>query len=317
MSVGEFGMDFTYVTDEDRAEYHRFCLHHLSTYGRPPVGEVWHYTTAEGLIAILREGKIFATQITCLNDNLEQRYFGDLCFEAMQPVMTSNTDPNYAVLLKMADEALRNRDFATAWHFVSCFSEIADDLGQWRGYGGGECGYAMGFRFDGILDALKSRPTALFLPMQYADRSHRLVVDDTLRMAKEYFLGGIAAKGVKDVERWAREFLVAFSMQLDIFASTTKHPAFASEMERRILAPLQEGEVERLEFRQKRTLLARHLPLDLTTEVDGVEKLPLTRICVGPGPAQRVSQVSVGDLLLKYGYKGIPVERSAVPYRIP
>jgi hypothetical protein len=106
-------------------------------------------------------------------------------------------------------------------------------------------------------------------------------------------------------------------MQLDIFASTTKHPAFAGEMERRIVAPLQIGEHDKLEFRQKHTLLARHLPIDLTVENDGVRRLPLTRVCVGPSPSQRVSQVSVADLLLKYGYKGVPVELSTVPYRVP
>jgi hypothetical protein len=106
-------------------------------------------------------------------------------------------------------------------------------------------------------------------------------------------------------------------MHLDIFASTTKHPAFQGEKERRIVAPLQLGEHDQLEFRQKRTLLARHLPIDLTTVVDGSRRLPVSRICIGPSPAQRVTQVSVSDLLLKYGYGGIPVELSAVPYRVP
>jgi hypothetical protein len=45
--------------------------------------------------------------------------------------------------------------------------------------------------------------------------------------------------------------------------------------------------------------------------------LPLTRVYVGPGPNQRVSQVSVGDLLLKHGYAGVPIELSKVPYRVP
>jgi hypothetical protein len=273
--VSMFDLNLTYVTDADHAEYHRFCLHHLRTYGRPLVPEVWHYTTADAMMKILEGRKIFATQVTCLNDNREQRYFGDLFYQAMKP------------------------------------------LGQWRDYGGGECGYAIGFRTDGILEALRARPSALFLPMQYADHSHRFVVDDALRMAQTYFLDGIKNKGITDIAQWAREFVIAFAMHLDIFASTTKHPAFQHEMERRIVAPFQPGDVNRLEFRQKRTLLARHLPIDLTIMVDGECKVPISRICVGPGPAQRVTQVSVGDLLLKYGYKEVPVELSAVPYRTP
>jgi hypothetical protein len=71
-----------------------------------------------------------------------------------------------------------------------------------------------------------------------------------------------------------------------------------------------------LEFRQKRTLLARHLPLDLTFPVDGKRRLPITRIYVGPGPVQQVSKISVGDLLAKNGYEGIVIEKSSCPYRL-
>jgi hypothetical protein len=62
----------SYITDADRAEYRRFCLSHLRTYDRPPV-KVWHYTTAEGMIGILQGGQIFATHISCVNDNSEHR----------------------------------------------------------------------------------------------------------------------------------------------------------------------------------------------------------------------------------------------------
>jgi hypothetical protein len=69
-----------------------------------------------------------------------------------------------------------------------------------------------------------------------------------------------------------------------------------------------------LNFGKSKRCLRGISPIDLRGD-DGL--LPITRICVGPGPAQRVSQISVGDLLLKYGYVGIPVTLSAVPFRIP
>ena len=165
--------------------------------------------------------------------------------------------------------------------------------------------------------ALQKRPSALFLPMQYADKNQRFVVEGTLRMTKEFFLKGLKEHNVTDVERWALEFLIAFFFKLDIFASTTKHPKFSGEIERRIVAVLQDTDKATLEFKQKQTLLARHLPIDLTIERDGIKQLPLTRVYIGPGPAQRVSQVSVADLLAKFGYVNIPVEISAVPYRVP
>ena len=90
----------------------------------------------------------------------------------------------------------------------------------------------------------------------------------------------------------------------------------ACKIERRIVAVFHDTDRAALEFKQKQTLLARHLPIDLTIDKDGLKQLPLTRIYIGPGPAQRVSQVSVGDLLAKFGYRNIPVEISAVPYRV-
>jgi hypothetical protein len=35
---------------------------------------VWHYTTGESLIEIIRTGSLFATQVACLNDTTELRY---------------------------------------------------------------------------------------------------------------------------------------------------------------------------------------------------------------------------------------------------
>jgi hypothetical protein len=308
--------DIEYVREEDRQEYLRFAAHHLRSFGHPPVSEIWHYTDAEGLVGILKSGQLWCTQVSCLNDCLEQRYFGDLMHAAVKARRAKNTDTNLAILLRIAEESLGGRDFSAAGNFVACFSEVEDDLGQWRGYGGGQCGYSVGFRFDGILEALKARPSAFLLPMHYEDAGHQFLVGEVLRWAEQYFLQGVQ-RGLPDVERWAREFLAAFAMQLLPFEAIIKHPKFNSEREHRILIVLQPGEHAQLEFRQRRTLLARHLPIGLTVNSGTAKLLPLTRVYVGPGPNQRVSQVSVGDLLLKHGYAGVPIDLSKVPYRVP
>lgn len=307
----------SYVREGDKEEYRRFCRHHLPAFSRALPPELWHYTSANGLVKILQSGQVWSTQIACLNDTLEQRFFGDRVHEAVKKRRAQNADPKLAVLFQTADEALADRDFTAAGHFVACFSEIEDDLGQWRGYGGGECGYAVAFRSDGILEALKSRQGALLLPMNYETRTHDFLVQDLLKTAETYFLGGLQRKEVTDMAKWAQEFIAALAAELDIFACLIKHPKFSGEAERRITTMLQPGEHARLEFSQKRTLLARHLPLDLTIAADGQKRLPISRIYVGPGPSRQVSRISVGDLLLKCGYENIKVELSQVPYRVP
>jgi hypothetical protein len=307
----------SYIREEDKQEYRRFCAYHLPAFSRELPPELWHYTSADGLIKILQSGQIWSTQVACLNDTLEQRFFGDLIHEVVKKRRAQNTDPKLAALFQTADDSLGNRDFTTAGHFVACFSEIEDDLGQWRGYGGGECGYAIAFRSDGVLEALKARPAALLLPMNYQTKTHDFLVQDLLRTAETYFLAGLQRKEVTDITKWATEFIAAFAVELDIFACLIKHPKFSGEAERRITTMLQPGEHMGLEFSQKRTLLARHLPVDLSILVGNQRQLPITRIYVGPGASRQVSRISVGDLLLKCGYKDIKVELSKVPYRVP
>jgi len=304
---------YKFVRPEDIEEYRQFCLHHVRSFGRALREELWHYTDANGLIGILQSGKVWATQVSCLNDTLDQRYFGQLIHRAVKERRKQNTDPQLEPLFRVADEALGNLDFTAAGRFVACFSEAEDDLAQWRGYGG--CGYAIGFRSQGVLEAIKTRP-ALFLPMGYADDIHNFIVADVMKWSEIYFRQGLS-RGVPDPVAWATEFVAAFGGALDIIAATVKHPKFSGELERRIATLLQADEHRQLVFRQKRTLLARHLPLSLTVEIDGVQRLPISRIYVGPGPSQTVSRISVGDLLVQQGYRGVPVEISKVPYRVP
>jgi hypothetical protein len=307
-------MSYQLITDIDMEEYRRFSLHHAQHLARVLPDELWHYTDASGLIAILQSKKIWATQVTCLNDTLEQRYFGDLVHAAVKERRAVNTDPVLEPLFRVADERLGQRDFTAIGQFVACFSEAKDDLGQWRGYGGGECGYAIGFSSKGILTAINQRPSTLLMPMIYADSMHSFVVTDVIRMSEIYYRQGLS-RG--DPDLWAREFVMAFSDALSITAANVKHPKFSGEAERRIVTLLQTGEHQQLEFRQKRTLLARHLPISLAIGDGDTKHLPITRIIVGPGPAQKVSKISVGDLLLKFLYQNVPVELSDIPYRLP
>ena len=307
-------MNFQIGTDEDIKEYYQFCLHHAHSLSRALPDELWHYTDATGLIGILQSKQIWSTQISCLNDASEQRHFGDLVHAKVKERRRDNKDPLLEPLFRVADEALRSREFTAVGQFVACFSEARDDLGQWRGYGGGECGYAIGFSSNGILSAISPRVNTLLMPMIYADSVHNFVASDVIRMGEVYYRQGLC-RGNPDL--WTQEFVTAFGDVLSLTAANVKHPKFSGEAERRIVTMLQPGEQKKLEFRQKRTMLARHLPISLVVEEDGACHLPITRIVVGPGPAQRVSKVSVGELLVKFDYQHIPVELSEVPYRQP
>jgi hypothetical protein len=301
-----------YISDADKEEYRKFVTHHLPSFARTSSGEVWHYTSGQALVPILTSGKLYATQVSCLNDTLEQRYFGDLVHAEVKQAALTNNDTRLTPLFRVVEATLSDRDFSATWHFVTCFSEVEDDLGQWRGYGGGQCGYAIGFNLEAIMQALPVRRLgAILLPMNYDIARQQVLVKDVIENAKRFFLDGL--NRYPNAEKWAAEFVAAFAWELDIFACLFKHPKFAGEHERRIVTALADTDLPSLTFIQKNTLLARHLPLDLRM-TNG--KLPITRVVIGPGPAQRVTQVSVGTLLKQQGYD-VPIEMSSVPYRVP
>jgi hypothetical protein len=313
--------DFEYVRQEDRDKYWKFCFELIKTHSldRAEIPkELWHYTSADGLIEILKTGEIWSTQIACLNDRLEQHYFTDLVAQAVRLSRAQDGDRHLEVMLAVADKGLSNADFTTYGRFVACFSEVKDALGQWRGYGGGECGFAIGLQPSGLQAVARTRRWSLLVPLNYEADKHRAVAEDVLRRAKQFFLEGLQ-RSPPSIEQWAIQFLNAFAEAVDVVGVSVKHPAFRDEAEWRLAMQLLPEDVTSLIFRQKRTLLARHLPINVAVNVGaaGRHLVPITRIYVGPGPAQRVSQVSVGDLLKKYGYENVPIQLSKVPYRLP
>jgi hypothetical protein len=308
--------DTKYVLPADRQEHWEFALGLLGRYlsrALPP--ELWHYTNADGLIGILESGCIFTTQIACLNDQLEERYFGNLVLAGVRDLLKANADPRTTVMLRVAEAGLLEAESSATGRFVACFSEVGDDLGQWRGYGGGQCGYAIGFHSKEIMEAIKNRQASILLPLCYDAKLHEQVVREVLQAAERFYLGGVA-RAAADLEGYAQEFLLAFAEDIQLITAGIKHPAFEHERERRISTLLFSGEETKLIFKQRQSLLARHLPFDLRVGSDS-KKLPISGVVIGPGPSQQVSRVSVGDLLLKYGYRDINVHLSSVPYRVP
>jgi hypothetical protein len=304
----------SFIQPADKERIRQFVNEQVVHLVKPAPTEIWHYTDASGLLGILKSGGFWFTQSTCLNDIAEQRYLGDQVHGQVKEQLSANPVEPLSTMLRAADVALTDRDFSTTWHHVACFSAVEDDLGQWRGYGGGECGYAIGFDTRKLNAALKQhRGEAVFVKMIYDAAEHERLAKETLKFGLNLFTETIGQNIHIDARVAAGLFLEEFAVELDILATMTKHPTFFREEEWRMVAAFQEADFKNLEFRQKRTLLARYLPITLVT---GEEKLPITRICVGPGPAQRVSQISVDAVLRKYNYPETKVEISKVPFRI-
>lgn len=307
----------SFVTNEMRTEISNFQSFLISKVGRPlpPSNILWHYTNFGGLHGILDSKSIYTTQHSCLNDCMEYLHLPKLIVDELDRRIQTADDPKVKDLYEAAHRELGDTDIAGTGHFVACLSEDEDDLGQWRGYGGGTCGYAIGFRADDLMIAITRRPGTLLVPMEYRVEVHQRIALEIIKFTETLYRNHAADFGI-EFGLFGEQLRAEVAAGLDVIVSCVKHHKFGFEHERRITTKLLHGEHERMVFLQKQTLLARHLPLSLLPN-ESDHLLPIAKVMIGPGPAQGVTQVAVGDLLKKYGYDPAITVKSQVPYRIP
>lgn len=302
----------------DQAELRRFRefgskLFKSSGEINPPPETLWHYTSATGLLGIIDSGTLFATQVSCLNDTSEYQYLADLMRQEAEERATRQSDPWRKELYSRTVQLLGERQVASANAFVICLSASRDDLGQWRGYGGDACSFAIELDVRRLMEGLALRGgNTMPMRVRYDEEEHREALTMLLDSWEES-MRSIWGKAEEEVDGWLKSFGLGYAQLASLMHAMVKHRSFHSEKEYRIYTELQHKEHEKLKFTAKRTLLARHIPVAFGKN----KKLPVRSVMVGPGGAQEASRVSVGDLLKAHQYgDDVPIELSKVPYRV-
>jgi hypothetical protein len=307
-----------YVTPEDHQKYFVFCQSTVRPLLKAPPSVIWHYTTGDGLIGILKSHTIFSTQISCMNDQSEFRYANGLYREALaaHPRTGLSADGQWALDKLIAGETEAAGDAAAVrnkW-FVSSFSAARDDLSQWRAYGGGENGYAIGFKSEVI--AATGRPQGSdLINVTYDQSQQRTLAAQVVAATIDFFTDGITKRRAPNRDLWAEEFYLVWSDYTAYFAPLAKDQAFKGEQEWRVVHGLTEADRPGMKYFQRRHFVSRHVPLRFP---DGKGRLPIAEIIVGPARHKEVSRISVGDLLRTCGYADneVKVETSPIPYQL-
>ncbi|WP_133502011.1 DUF2971 domain-containing protein [Cognatilysobacter terrigena] len=191
-------------------------LIHERSEPRPPA-TLWHYTSAAGLKGILETKTIRLSNAAFLNDKTEQ-WLGKALFieaatgrsghvsDSIERVLKAACQPFY----KQATSSDRLSDVYTA-----SFSVHADSLPQWRAYGRGEDGYALGFDTSKLIDEKRSHSRVENLWLSkcfYKPDSHRKLVNRLIELCDEAFIahaGGPdeAAEAAAGAAAWLSAFL--------------------------------------------------------------------------------------------------------------
>jgi hypothetical protein len=309
------------IPAEEIKRYNDFCgqiPRELGSTVIPPNTILWHYTTGPALIGIVDSGSIFATQLSCLNDTTELRYASTLFQEALSVLnSTSSLDATEREFIDRAvsyfKEDPENPAQAVAHQFVTCFSDERDDLSQWRAYGGGENGYAIGFKAGDLWGC----PLSMLARMNYNSILHRELAQRVAIMMVQFLLEGIKKYVPIDIAKWSSEFFDAWERAITMIAPLVKDPAFAKECEFRIIKSFQLEDLAQLKFIQKGSLMSRHLPLQPPMRIPSDPyRLPIAEVMVGPCRHPQISRTSVDTLLRQKGYPTGMVTISQIPFQM-
>lgn len=271
---------------------------------------LYHYTNTAGLKGILWSKEIHCTQVQYLNDEQELYHAAELVAKRVRE--HADLEPFERVRTYAIDFA-ENRMMSRIC--VASFSEQGDDLGQWRSYGSGSNGYAIGFIGDRLGEQTARQP-----PTRRGGVWNAAVEYDPSRQAQiaDAIVDVIASACTTAVHE-GRSIDEAGELGSGVFLSLVltigpmlKHSAFSAEREWRLVSPGIPHGHGHLGFRAG-TLLTPYCRFKLTQEGDD---LALAEIVVGPGPHQQLNRTAVDALRFEYGV-AMPAEPrlSRVPYR--
>jgi hypothetical protein len=262
----------------------------FSTFLVDGVDKVYHYTTQDGLLGILRDNCLWATSIRHLNDASEFSYAADLAREHLTKCNGAETAGFYSRCLQMLN------DYEDPVSFVASFSaDGGDRLSQWRAYSRSGVGYSIGFDVRKLF-AMADGQDFRFKKCSYDRVQHIRAIEDLVVRAKskELVAGSASDEG---------KFIVKFLET----ATSMKDPHFCEEHECRLVRT----EVlwpETTKFRPGKSMVVPYIELGLQHED------PIAEIVVGPTPHKDLSASTLHALRTRFG-KQFNIRTSSVPYR--
>lgn len=268
---------------------------------------LFHYTDASGLLGILRNSTLRASDQRFLNDAQEAIYGQDL----FQAALKSTSNPALVAghplhewaegfgevfdrYKRLVAEELGSPKFSV---YVACFCESGDLLSQWRAYGS-DHGYAIEVRREALEAALEKVPTIAkaITQVRYGGAAAASVVSDAMQeVSRDTNLGHVGVHAHY------------MALRLTGMLAAVKHPGFEEEREWRLIAAFEFDPPELVRFRASAMAVIPYIEIGLPSDA-------IISVRVGPGRYVAVREQGVRRLLQALSSKA-EVLISEVPLR--
>jgi len=272
----------------------------LSQFAVVPPENLFHYTSIEGMEAILSSCRIWASDIHHMNDGSELLHALEIIRERLIFAHDRHSDSETERLLQTLIDQV---DYLSSTPlYISCFSAKGDLLSQWRAYCPNEGGVSLGFDPQSLTF---TDDLAIFqLSRCVYDQTRKRELTD--RAIESFLIVSSASPNVTEEEK-----IIAFQSLALRFSPLLKHSAFEDEREWRITSPHPMPEA---------SVFGTHVPSDhpirhyeyLLTKSDAPPKLDW--VIVGPSANQAANRGQIELLLANLGLDPLVTE-SEVPLR--
>lgn len=288
---------------------------YLKTRARP--AQLYHYTTPHGFHGILDSGCLRSTHIAFMNDAKEYLYAVELLNDVAQQHQNDDFGADGNSMVRAINYYSRRNLGDVADYpplFVSCFTEIADDLSQWRAYGGRESGFCLGLDAE-HLNAVASERNALLAHVIYDRGKH-------LELAEKVFQSTVALyarhapahRDEQDFHLW--NWYVTWRAFSSRLAPLIKYPSFSVEREWRLVFMVLSPDDIAFLPRDHYVVPVAYCGLG-SSERDG-GALPVRSVWIGPGRfSKSLSYYSTASLLKRLELLDrVQLSVSEIPYRV-
>lgn len=269
---------------------------------------LFHYTSSAGLIGILSSQKIWTTKILYLNDNSELNlafeYIRHEIDQQRKRIGKTRTDEELDKMIQALDSVKRINISVTS------FTEIGDQLSQWRGYCEIGNGYSIGFNGSNLRRQVHKQAGYNLVPCIYEEKEHKRLVKELV----DNYLSKEMLESVKNKLEFGKDTMLPFHFgfinAVLFLGPLIKAEGFKEEKEWRLITPILD--IRDAKFRQGKYSLIPfwEFDLDLLNTLDS--------IVIGPTPEPKLSSEAVKGLLMKENielYQKVKVPESKIPFR--